>query len=835
VVVPGAQYEAGGLRRFLLGAHYRDIWTTAIDVPYLDLGEFAGGLTPISSHVGSQTTSLRFQGADGRRYQFRRVFKTPTAGLAPELQGTLIADLLQDGASASHPVGALVVAPLLSAVDVLYPEPSLAVMPDDPLLGEFREDFRGMLGIIEERPNEADDGSGGFGDALRVIGPDRLFERIDDGPEDQVDVHSFLTARLLDILIGDRDRHRDNFRWALMDDSGPIRYWVPISRDHDKAFVNLDGLLVIMATEFYPQMVSFGSQYPDPLNLNWHAREIDRRFLVGLDKMAWDSVSRSVQARLTDEVIRDAVLRLPPAMHDASGQALERRLLSRRDLLAQEADRYYRLLAEDVEIHATNAAEVAEITLVDERFLDVSIREEGGEPYLHRRFDELETDEVRISLWGGADRVLVRGDGEPSITIRVVGGRGRDTFTDSSRMGGVRFYDTGDNTRADLGRSHLDRKRYPEWIGSDVDRYPPREWGTFRRRFPWVMASSDMGLLVGGGVRATQYGFRKSPYAADWTLRGGVATGHGWGAMEFDGKFRRENSNTLVNVEAHISGVEILNFHGSVNDTERDPTVDSYRVPMDELWIHPTFEAHFNGSIEVGIGPWLRLSRTDDDDNAFFAALADTLYGAGRFGRVGRGRDVRIGHQGSGGRSDIGRAGQRPWLGSTSPLERRRQLRFRGGRSSVIPYRSRTAAQPDARPSRRRAEGFRDLPISGVGVRGWPRQAARLVQRTVRGRCLSLWKRGAEVRAHTIHGHGPRGARVIWPRRCGSRLRGRGISRRLAYGGGGWAMVQFRRPLAHDDAGFRDWRGTKRLLSGHGIRVLDHSGSPDFEVNTESE
>jgi outer membrane protein assembly factor BamA len=144
-----------------------------------------------------------------------------------------------------------------------------------------------------------------------------------------------------------------------------------------------------------------------------------------------------------------------------------------------------------------------------------------------------------------------------------------------------------------------------------------------------------MGFFIGAGVRGTKYGFRKAPYAADWTLRGGFATGHGWGTVAFDGAFLRENSNTRVNVEAHISGIEILNFHGFGNDTERDPGVDSYRVPMNELWIHPTFEAHLGGSVEVGVGPWLRWSRTDDDDSAFFGSIADTLYGAGRFGRVG--------------------------------------------------------------------------------------------------------------------------------------------------------------------------------------------------------
>ena len=84
-----------------------------------------------------------------------------------------------------------------------------------------------------------------------------------------------------------------------MDDSGPVRYWEPISRDHDEAFVNLDGALLGLAKRFYPQIVSFGPEYAESLNLNWHAREVDRRFLVGLDGMVWDSVAR-VRSGSTD-------------------------------------------------------------------------------------------------------------------------------------------------------------------------------------------------------------------------------------------------------------------------------------------------------------------------------------------------------------------------------------------------------------------------------------------------------------------------------------------------------------------------------------------------------
>ena len=47
VMAAGEQYRAGGFHRLTLGAHYRDLWTTPIEVECLDLSTFAGGLMPL--------------------------------------------------------------------------------------------------------------------------------------------------------------------------------------------------------------------------------------------------------------------------------------------------------------------------------------------------------------------------------------------------------------------------------------------------------------------------------------------------------------------------------------------------------------------------------------------------------------------------------------------------------------------------------------------------------------------------------------------------------------------------------------------------------------------
>ena len=156
-VVPGERYRAGSTKEFLLGEDYRNLWATPIRVEVLDLRGFAGGLTPVRRGGGNQTLSLRMMGADGREYAFRSLDKEHTRALPPDLKETLVDRALQDQVSSLHPGAPLAADALLTAAGVLHVSPRLVRMPDDPALGEFRQDFAGMLGYIEERADERED------------------------------------------------------------------------------------------------------------------------------------------------------------------------------------------------------------------------------------------------------------------------------------------------------------------------------------------------------------------------------------------------------------------------------------------------------------------------------------------------------------------------------------------------------------------------------------------------------------------------------------------------------------------------------------------------------
>ena len=634
VVTPGPTYGKSGLWTVFAGRHYRDLWTIPIQVPVVSLQRFAGGLTPLAAHAGHQTTSLRFSGADGKQYQFRTINKDPTALLAPALQGSAYAKALQDGVSASFPGAPLVANPLLVSAGVLVDNQTLALLPDDPALGEFRDKWKGVLGLIEERPPSTPDATDTLG-PKRVVSPAGLFRRIDKSPDHRVDTRAFLRARLMDMYLGDRDRHRDQFRWADFGGKHPT-VWQPISRDHDEAFVQLDGLSLDLARFYFPPLITFHSEYPSHVRLNWHSREIDRRFLAGLDRATWDSVANALQGTLTDAAIDSAVRRMPAEMYPVGGPRLDSVLRARRDGLVSEALSYYAFLSRQVEIRATDAAEVAEVNRVDPHHLEVTLREEGKEePYFHRVFADSETREVNLKMWGGADRVVVRGDDPSAIRLRVVSGAGDDVLVDSTGTGGTRFYDDqGTNSTEGSRPIDLNTKRYDEWIGSDTNRYPPREWGSWTRPIPWLEVSSDLGLFIGAGLRRTTYGFRKEPYASEMRVRAGYATAAQAGRLDFDADVHPENSAHFWRVHAMASGLETLRFYGPGNESPNEGPSDFFRVDQQRYELMPALVVPV-GKLEVGLGPLVRFTSTGQNDGRFIATLADTITGGQDFGQVG--------------------------------------------------------------------------------------------------------------------------------------------------------------------------------------------------------
>ncbi|MGH9424543.1 MAG: BamA/TamA family outer membrane protein, partial [Thermoanaerobaculia bacterium] len=121
-IVAGPDYAAGGFHRSLFGDNYRDIWTTRIKVPILDLKAFDGGLTPTKLGGGLQTQSLRFFAPDSSEWVFRSVHKRSRV-LGKQYDHTVVSYTFHSYGSASHPVGNIPATVLLGYAGLLRPTP----------------------------------------------------------------------------------------------------------------------------------------------------------------------------------------------------------------------------------------------------------------------------------------------------------------------------------------------------------------------------------------------------------------------------------------------------------------------------------------------------------------------------------------------------------------------------------------------------------------------------------------------------------------------------------------------------------------------------------------
>jgi hypothetical protein len=597
-VVAGPQYAAGPLRRFLNGDNWRHLWVQPIRVPVLDLDRLGGGVTPLRQGGGAQTITLHLHNEAGERWIFRSIDKRP--GIADqrwELRGSPMGGVVADHVSALHPGGHFAVPPVLEAAGVLHSPQQPFVMPDVPVLGEYRETFAGMLGALVVRPNQGPDRTPGFAGSRRIEGWEDFQEDLLSGHEHRLDEAELLRARLVDMLMGDPDRGTDQWRWARFGDEGAYT-WRPIPEDRDWIFARASGVFARVAQSYYPKLVRFDDDYPSVKRLTFSSHIVDRSMLTRLSRQDFDREAAAVRAAVTDEVIERAIAAMPAPYAELSGAMLRAYLRARRDALPRIAASFYEWLADAVDVRGTEENELVEIERRADGSVLVRIRRRAadsplvaattpaGQPappsapappatadarvppshatYYERVFVPGETREVRVHLHAGDNHARVTGAAAGPIIIRVIGGDGDDVLEDLA--GNVRFYkQAGDVRVVSSSGTRLDRTRWlppppPEGMRGGYAWAP--DWGREADFNPAVGYDDLAGVLVGGAAQWTRYGFRRLPYETQSTVRALYAPGTGGMRAEVEVDHRFPNSRRALRLDVRGARMDDFPFHG---------------------------------------------------------------------------------------------------------------------------------------------------------------------------------------------------------------------------------------------------------------------------------
>lgn len=517
--VKGKSYE------WFWGEHYRYVYGKDIQVPVVTLDTLYGGLTIDRKGGGHQTRSLRLVDNKGRNFAMRGVKKSATRYLQTVLftntyvekdfEDTLTEDLVLDFYTASHPFASFVVAPLADAIGVYHTNPLLVYIPKHKALGNYNDEFGDELYIIEERPDDGFLDVESFGKPSAIESTSDLRKNLRKDEKYQVDESSFIRARLFDMLLGDWDRHQDQWRWSRFDISEDQKIYRPIPRDRDQVFSNYDGALLDILRLLAPatgQLQTFEDEIDDIKWLNSAGIKIDRSFIQTSEKTEWIKQADHIVKMLSDEVIDNAFLMLPPEVRDDTSDEIRRKVKSRRDNLKDAAIRYYEYMSRLVIITGTDKDDFFEITRGNASTkITVSRIKDGNttQPYKERIIYSDETREVWIYGLDDDDQFVVNGNGSNPVFIRIIGGQNNDVYTiENGRKIKVHEHNNRPNTVVKKSGASVRRSDFYEINTYDYEKLISRS----NNVLPSIGANPDDGLRIGITDIYTIRGFKTNPF-----------------------------------------------------------------------------------------------------------------------------------------------------------------------------------------------------------------------------------------------------------------------------------------------------------------------------------
>lgn len=578
--VANIDYKAGKTKEFWLGKNYRDVWTDTIYVPVINLDSIQGGINAIQKGGGMQTLSIRYEGENGIQYVSRSINKFPNRLLPPELRATIVGDILKDGIASSHPYSFLTVPPLADAVGVYHTNPKLGILPDSPRLGQWREDFAGMLVLFEERPAHDQEHNPSFGNSEKVQSSAKVIEKLRESHDITVDPIAMLRARLFDMFLADWDRHDDQWRWARFKKGGKTIY-KPIPRDRDQVFFKQDGVLPYLSSRTWAQrrFQSFKPEIRDIHGENMNAQWIDRDYLTSLSLENWIAIADSMQMELTNEIIEMSIKRLPESAYRHTGEYTVETLKARRDNLKKFAEEYYYILAKQVNITGSADDEYFNIKYnkdeVRIRMYNRKSNHEKGELLYDRTFKTAETDELDIYGIGGNDDYDIEGDADGcKIKARLIGGPEEDKYRLNYNGKGLKknldIYEFGKN---DFKKSQIKNanKLYVKTV-DDVAKHHTYDRNEFKydAYLPLITPgyNADDGIFLGGGVVLTKHGFKRYPYKSKQRIYGSIAqTGTVFANYHLDARQILGELDAVVDFTAQLPNLT-FSFYGVGNDQE---------------------------------------------------------------------------------------------------------------------------------------------------------------------------------------------------------------------------------------------------------------------------
>jgi len=611
ISVHASYNQVSGIHRWLFGENYRQEWAVPVRLPILRISQLNGGMVPERQGGGMQSKSLRLKAANGQEWVLRSVEKVPDKLLPPGLLNTFVIDWVGDEFSAQHPFSALVVPPLADAAGVPHANPVIGVVADDPALGEYRKTFAGLVCLLEEREPT------GHSEATFKM-EDKLVKSYNN----RLDGEAFLRARMLDLLMGDWDRHEDQWRFTDTTVNGET-LWTGVPRDRDQVFHLAEGVFPSIASLSWldPTLEHFQGDIP---RVKWSLYKT--RFVKAfpdqqLTYERWMELANEFVKSENDEVLEAALRRLPKETYKLRHDVLFAKLKARRAHIPQAMSEYYHFINRIADLRTTAKSEHIEVKDGVDRGLDVVVLKASKNTTARDTIWKVHyypniTKELRLYTSGGSDKVEINAPNSP-IKLRVVDSTGENTIHITAAAKKIKLY--GSTKPSGLTG---DLSRVTTHFSADTmnNRFQPTNLYNIWMPLGTAAINADDGFLLGLGFKYTGVdGFRKLPYSTSQSLLVTHAFASDAFRIQYTGEWIDVIGKADFVLKADLQGpANKTNFFGIGNETDLDKSGNYhrfYRARYDLYNFSPALRWHTGKQADLTAGPAIQYYHYDAGDN----------------------------------------------------------------------------------------------------------------------------------------------------------------------------------------------------------------------------
>ncbi len=637
--------EKTGFFKFLWGERYRDYYSTKVKAKTVKLDTLFGGLTPIRKGGGNQSKSLRLKDKNGAQYVMRALRKNAVQYLQAivfkdqyiegQFDDTSIENLLLDVFTGAHPYAPFVVGTLADGAKVFHTNPVLYYVPKQNALGHFNSEFGNELYMIEEHTSKGHSDQASFGYQDKLVNSEDMMKKIHKDEDIVIDEESYIRARLFDMLIGDWDRHSDQWRWIEFKENGK-KVYRPMPRDRDQAFSKMsDGFLLNTAVTLVPAaklLRKYDDDLVDVKGMNVEPYPLDMELIQRSDKKVWDAQVKLIQEGVTDEVIEKAFMFIPEELRTKSIAEIKQKLKARRSNLQAISDRYFKVINRYAVIKGTNKDDWFEVERMSNGRTKITayrIKDKKKSDVFHERvYSKPTTREIWIYGLDDDDVFHVHGDGDQLIQVRLIGGQNNDTYNIENGKTLIYYdYQSKNNTIV----TKKGRKKFREDYETNVYDYKKLKNNT-NSIIPKIGFNPDDGVRVGIADTFTSYGFERNPFTSQHTISAEYYFATSGFVLGYSSEIANVFKGVNLGINAHFNSPNYaVNFFGFGNETPNpeadeddglDVDLDYNRVKIRTFSIRPSLVWKGQSGSNFYAGLLFESNKVERTENRFISTFS---------------------------------------------------------------------------------------------------------------------------------------------------------------------------------------------------------------------